>query len=342
MDESILHSRNPQDITNPKIINVDGYCIRDFQCFQTEQNSPNKSMTLAPYEEYDELVDCNEIEDNVNLDISDTGKFVLKFHVPSCFVGYIIGTKGTVRNKIEQDTRTTINVIKEDVNNVRITARDKHRLTHFISIPLVTDLIKYNFDSFKTSILSDATAINGLHPSMFQNPSKIHLTIAPLVLADNVEEMEAVTLLKECNTQVIKPLFANVEKLKVTLNGVEIMNDDPTNVDVLYGKIQIEPPKYNELLQKMADGIYNYFTNKGLVRKQFENVKLHATLINSLFRKTDKNEKPPRRTFDATHILKKYKNYHFGDADLKFVHLSIRFTKSDNSYYDALTTVSIK
>ncbi|KAK4879746.1 hypothetical protein RN001_007892 [Aquatica leii] len=365
MGEAILHSQNSQDITNPRIVDVDGYCIRDFQSFEVELSSPKKSLNLAPYEEYDELVNCNEIEDNVDLDVSDTGKFILKFHVPAYFVGYIIGAKGSVRYKIEQDTRTTIKVMNENANNIQVAgsnerdvvtaknridlliwqARDKHSLTHFVSIPLVTDLIKYNFDSFKTGIISDSTPISGLHPSMFQKPSKIHLTIAPLVLADNVEEAEAIKVLKECNDKVIKPMFANVEPLKVTLHGVEIMNDDPTNVDVLYGKIKIEPPKYNDLLQKMADEIYNYFTNKGLVRKQFDNVKLHATLINSLFRKMDrqnKDEKSTRKTFDATHILKKYKNYYFGDADLNFIHLSIRFTKSESSYYDALTTISIK
>ncbi|KAF5305208.1 hypothetical protein FQA39_LY09296 [Lamprigera yunnana] len=365
MDLSILHSKNSKDVTNPKTIKVEGFCIRDFQSFRSELSPAKEPQILPPYKESDEMIDCTEIIDNVNLYITQLGKFVVKCHVPSCFVGQIIGAKGSVRYKLEQDTHTVINVVDGDNDNIHITgsserdvitaknridlilwqARDVHRLTHFISIPLITDIIKYNFDSFKSSILHEATAITGIHPSMFQNPNKIHLTIAPLVLADHVEEEEAIKILKECNEKVIKPIFVNTEPLKLSMHGIEIMNDDPTNVDVLYGKIKIEPLKYNDLLQKMADGIYNYFTNKGLVRQQFDHVKLHATLINSLFRKVEKqnqNEKVNRKTFDASLILKKYKNYNFGEANLNFIHLSIRFTKSEYSYYDALSTISIK
>ncbi|KAK5646307.1 hypothetical protein RI129_004771 [Pyrocoelia pectoralis] len=365
--DAVFHSNEPLDITRPRVINVEGYCIRDFQNFrQDHKDSNNKTENLAPYDEYDELVNCTEIEDNFNLNVNDSGKFIIKFHVPSCFMGIIIGPRGSVRHKIEQESRTVIEMRKgisdisvigrseRDVitakNRIDLLlwqARDKYRLTHFISIPLVTDLIKYNFDSFKSTILNDSIKINGLHPSMFQNPNKIHLTISPLVLVDSIEEEHAIKILKECNEKVIRPMFHNVESLKICLHGVEIMNDDPTSVDVLYGKIRIEPPKYNDLLQKMADEIYTYFTDKGLVRKQFDSVKLHATLINSIFRKTDKQnknteEKVGRKTFDASYILKRFKNYNFGEADLNFIHLSIRFTKSESSYYDALCTVSIK
>lgn len=43
------------------------------------------------------------------------------------------------------------------------------------------------------------------------------------------------------------------------------MNDDPTNVDVLYGKVSVDPPKYNDCFQKVADGIVNYLANKGIL-----------------------------------------------------------------------------
>lgn len=80
----------------------------------------------------------------------------------------------------------------------------------------------------------------------------------------------------------------------------------------------------------------------GLVRRQYESVKLHATLINSLFRKTGADSKQKREPFDSTLILEKYKNFHFGEADLNYIHLSVRFTTSESTYYDALATVSIK
>jgi len=226
-------------------------------------------------------------------------------------------------------------------------ARDKHPLTHFISVPMVSDMIKHNFDIFKNNLLT-GPLIRGLHESMFQNPNKLHLTLATLVLADDVEENEANTVLKQCKEEIVQPLFESIEHLQISMRGVEIMNDDPTNVDVLYGKVTVEPVKYNDSFQKMANDIVDCFARKGLIRKQYENVKLHATLINSIFRKTGKEtnanvpeSKQKRESFDATPILSKYKQYHFGEVDLNFIHLSIRFTTSESSYYEALSTIPI-
>lgn len=47
------------------------------------------------------------------------------------------------------------------------------------------------------------------------------------------------------------------------MEGIEIMNDDPTAVDVLYGKVKLNIPKYNTSFQKMADQIAEYFARKG-------------------------------------------------------------------------------
>lgn len=38
---------------------------------------------------------------------------------------------------------------------------------------------------------------------MFQNPNKLHLTIATLVLIDEMEEEEAVRILEKCKQEVI-------------------------------------------------------------------------------------------------------------------------------------------
>jgi activating signal cointegrator complex subunit 1 len=44
--------------------------------------------------------------------------------------------------------------------------------------------------------------------------------------------------------------------------GVEYMNDDPAEVDVLYGKVYSKDGSH--ILQDIADGIVNYFSDKGL------------------------------------------------------------------------------
>lgn len=138
------------------------------------------------------------------------------------------------------------------------------------------------------------------------------------------------------------------------------MNDDPTDVHVLYGKVKLNIPKYNTSFQKMADYIVGQFSKKGssiwveqiasflqttcsfvgLIRNQYENVKLHVTLMNSSFRKRVA-EQEPREPFDCSYILKNYKNFNFGVYDFKEIHLSIRFTTNDRNYYQSLMILKI-
>lgn len=60
------------------------------------------------------------------------------------------------------------------------------------------------------------------------------------------------------------------------MDGLEIMNDDPTEVDVLYAKVKIDVPKYNSSFQKMCDQIVEHFSNKGkenFIRNVIFNIK---------------------------------------------------------------------
>lgn len=41
------------------------------------------------------------------------------------------------------------------------------------------------------------------------------------------------------------------------MRGIEYMNDDPSEIDILYGKVESEP------LQLIADQIVDYFIAKG-------------------------------------------------------------------------------
>jgi len=43
--------------------------------------------------------------------------------------------------------------------------------------------------------------------------------------------------------------------------GVEYMNDDPAEVDVLYGKVYAKDGSH--ILQDIAVGVVNYFSDKG-------------------------------------------------------------------------------
>lgn len=66
---------------------------------------------------------------------------------------------------------------------------------------------------------------------------------------------------------LFRPNLESIGPIRIGIDGVEIMNDDPTNVDVLYGTVEIDPPKYTDLFQKVADDIVNYFANQGKLNK---------------------------------------------------------------------------
>lgn len=53
------------------------------------------------------------------------------------------------------------------------------------------------------------------------------------------------------------------------MEGLEIMNDDPKDADILYGKVHIDPPKYTASFQRFVNGIADGFVKRGCFSKQF-------------------------------------------------------------------------
>lgn len=84
--------------------------------------------------------------------------------------GSIIGARGTRRREIETDTNTLIKVPRQGesgdiivtgsserdvitarnrINLIVLKIRDKHPITHFVSVPIKSTQIKSNFEIFK-------------------------------------------------------------------------------------------------------------------------------------------------------------------------------------------------
>jgi activating signal cointegrator complex subunit 1 len=235
---------------------------------------------------------------------------------------------------------------KNRLDLIVIAGRSKQQFTHFLSISFATRDIMDNFDKFKSEILNDPE-IYGISESLFQNPQKLHLTMTTLSLLDNEDRAVAAELLQDCKEMIIEPILQN-KPLKVKLMGLNYMNDDPSSVDVLYGNV------VSEELQEISDAIAEYFSSRGFTQQKTEHVKLHVTLINSLFRDNDdavikdenlmqsrEKEKMARETFDASRILKKFKSFYFGEFIAKEIHLSQRFSKASNGYYEATGILKI-
>lgn len=67
---------------------------------------------------------------------------------------------------------------------------------------------------------------------------------------------------KFCNKDYIfRPLLQDNLPLRIRLKGLSYMNDDPKNIDVLYGNVEDEAG--TDILQTIADDLVNYFYKAG-------------------------------------------------------------------------------
>ena len=98
----------------------------------------------------------------------------------------------------------------------------------------------------------------------------------------------------------------------------------------------------SDRLQVLADRLSESFIEEGLSEKQYDRVKLHCTLMNTLFRRSDDGQRKQERTsFDASRILTKYQDFEFGNLTLDAIHLSKRGSFSDSGYYFSTDRIKI-
>ncbi|XP_003367963.1 activating signal cointegrator 1 complex subunit 1, partial [Trichinella spiralis] len=147
---------------------------------------------------------------------------------------------------------------------------------------------------------------NNICKDLFQNPNRLHLTVGTLVLMNENERKIARELLHQCKESVVL----------CRLHGIEIMNDDPANVNVLYGKVEFDSVEELDRFQQFVDKVCEHFETSGLLINKFEHVKLHVTLLNNVFQHGSDSEevsdkigdgetnKQRRVPFDARKILK--------------------------------------
>lgn len=256
-----------------------------------------------------------------------------------------IGSKDT-NVIIKSTSKRSIVSAKNRLDLITAAGRAKTQFTHFISAAFTSTEIQENFLRFKNEILNDKE-IFGIDDSLFQNSQKLHLTITTLSLLDNEDRSIAAEFLKDCKEYIIDPILEG-NPLKVKLEGINYMNDDPSAVDVLYAKV------VSEKLQEISNGIAEYFASRGFIQLKHDHVKMHVTLINSLFRdnddaivkeenqqRGDRDRMNQRVTFDASTILKKFKDFYFGELVFNEIHLSQRYSKATNGYYESTGILKI-
>ncbi|KAI0230626.1 Activating signal cointegrator 1 complex subunit 1 [Lamellibrachia satsuma] len=279
------------------------------------------------------------------------------------------GKKGETRRRIEEETGTHVRIPRQGEEGAVVvsgrdrrgvlsartrisllvdSARAKQPFTHFLSIPVNAPDIVDAFINFREDVQESCRGDRGIDGSIFQTPRKLHLTLGTLVLLTESDVAHAMEILQDFHTQIAQQYLKD-SSLVASLRGLEYMNDDPSEVDILYGKVQLLDN--SDRLQSLADALVSRFSASGLMPQQFDRVKLHVTLINSLFRKDPNDTAAPaghhreprrdRESFNATNVLKQYPEYDFGTQPIDTIHLSQRHSTGDNGYYTCTASIRL-
>lgn len=334
----------------------------------------NKDLGKNPEEEDTDFAiieSCyNDEVCDANCNIEEySGGFRIRLDIPSAYYAYIIGKRGETKRRIEVETKTQIRVpstgekgeivlqghdkksvvsAKTRIEVMVDSARKRQPFTHFLSIPIQSEDIVEKFEDFKFNILDDDVKDSAVDTSIFQNPQKLHMTLGTLVLLSQTEIQRARDLLSHCLEELVKPMLQG-SPLFVDIQGLEYMNDDPAAVDVLYAKIQPGPEADN--LQMLVDRLVEKFVAANLIQRQYERVKLHITVMNTLFRKdtcgTSEPQRNPRmpqkdrESFNAVSILEKFGKFGFGSYNIDRIELSQRHSTSQSGYYESSARLTL-
>ena len=321
----------------------------------------------------------DEEEDYKDIEMNKNGMYQCVIPVSESYFGYLIGRNGEKKMNLERDTSTKIKIPQrkqgsdyvtiegKDRSNVascrnRIfilvsTVRHQKSFTHLLTFPLHFDNFKLKLNEFKERVVRECSQERGVDEIIFINQHKLHLTICTLTLISDSEIDQAVNLLEECRKTFIKDLTGS-KPLKVRIKGLEYMNDDPSEVDVLYAKVEPISDEASSLensaIQKISDALMQKFVASGLSKKQYDRVKLHATVMNSLMRTdpsgtstatrkaNNKLADRDRESFDARNILKLFGDFDFGTYIINEIHLSIRYSSGSDGFYDYVSKISFK
>lgn len=304
-------------------------------------------------------------------DISGRGnRFEAQMQIGKYFHRFIIGQGGRQKREVEDMSRTRILVPSENdlttpivitgqhkddvkyaitrLNAIIERTRNRSDFTHFVSIPLNHESIRERFVQFKNQVLQMMT--NNFKPideNLFQNSRVLHLTVIPLLLTDQNERTIASQVLKECHNDYIKPM-TNGRPIRVKVEGIDCMNDDPKQVSVLYAKVHDVSDQ--PLLKPIVSYIFDRFKQSGLssgTSHQFERlntdskVKIHMTVMNTKL--LLKEESPSvrgrdrrtadRQCFDASLVIDKFGDYYFGETTVETIEISVRHSSQGKDGY---------
>jgi activating signal cointegrator complex subunit 1 len=361
-----------------EIITINGIQYRKAKIKRLVDSNRNEMRRQNEEESLrDETSDTNT---NTNVVQFEGGSFTLKMKIAPIFFKFLIGKRGATKERLQKETGATIlipskqnssseeviirgpteNAIENARTRIEIileSAKKKMEPTHFLSIPLNAPEIQSKLEAFFKELKekfydNEANRPLGFDPSIIINPKTFHLTIVMLKLFTNEEIERVVNFMKKISQQVYDML--ETRSLLLKLQGLEIMNDDPSAVDILYLKVQ---EVGGNRLERLCQFLVESLEKEELIDKQAHQVKLHATLLNTRHRQNEPedqktesrndtkqktNEFTKRISFDARKILQTYGSINIADQyKIESLQLSQRHVYDTNGYYHCVYEIRL-
>jgi activating signal cointegrator complex subunit 1 len=195
-------------------------------------------------------------------------------------------------------------------------------LTHFLCLPLVTELsrseLQASVERFKQIVKTinetPSNTISGqssVPPRAIRLVDSIHLTLGVMSLQDESKLQEAIDLLSGLDIkQLLEPSKTTenqpsdkepeLEPLRVSLRSLISMHT-PTETSVLY----TEPVDATNRLYSFGERLQAQFRQGGFMEDDKRPLKLHATVLNTVYVKTGRD----RLRINATQLLEECKEF---------------------------------
>jgi len=212
--------------------------------------------------------------------------------------------------------------------------------------------LRAEVDKFRENVVLQR--FPGIDASIFMPSRRIHFTICMLRLHSHSQIDEMKAALKEITTR-ITATSEYKQVLSANLKGLHILTDDPREVGVIYTTDRSHA--LQNRMDSLANLIFDILRARNLVSNaslmaqrvlssdgDHAEVKLHATLMNTKYSKTNRYEdgsRGQRETFDASVLMEKTGQIDFGTVQMKGIQLSCLDEMGDDGYYKSLFQVPL-
>lgn len=361
----------PQDIEDPKfeVVKIGPSMYRKLII------PDNLKFNCGPsnyVEEEDDDGEVRELDDQMEY---EGDEWVLKLPIPAAFHRFIVGARARNKQKLEMESGARIVVPHREENEdaIYLRARQKQQIysckaqiellcereesklefTHFLSVPLAYDAkFRQQVDQFREDVVLQR--FPGIDGSIFMPTRRMHFTLCMLKLHSHAQVEEMKGVLKDLASRIAetaefaKPLIAS-------LRGLHIMTDDPTNVGVVFTTDRSHA--LQNRMNNVSQLIYDELNSRNLVSQQslmsqrvlssdgvHAEVKLHATLMNTKYNKSNWREdgsRGDRESFDASAMMERFGQVDFGEVPLREIQLSCLEEMGDDGYYRSLLSVPL-